>query len=99
MKTRKSRQEPAPQPETSDTSNQTSGIDSSQDLTAKPGIVRELREPQTRFEELLRDLARVAMSVTHHDIDDREPEAIHEIELMERNFRAVLTRYRAMSKL
>lgn len=49
-----------------------------------------LREPKGFFQVTVRRLAEAAMSVTHHDIDYAEPEAIHEIQAMERLFTLIL---------
>ena len=54
----------------------------------------KLKEPETKFRQLLRDLACAAMSVTHHDASDDEPGYRHEVEAMERRFRAILNHYR-----
>lgn len=58
-------------------------------------VARENAAAKTPFEELLYDLADAAMKVTHHDIDPSEPEAIHEIQAMERRFRPILRSYLA----
>lgn len=58
-----------------------------------PTNPERLPEPITLLDEAVRKLAEAAMSVTHHDIDSSEPEAIHEILAMERKFRPVLRRY------
>jgi hypothetical protein len=52
-----------------------------------------LKEPRTPFARLLRSLAADAMAVTHHDIDFSEPEAVHEIEQMEKRFGRTLRSY------
>lgn len=52
-----------------------------------------LKTPKGRFQEMVRRLAEEAMSVTHHDIDHAEPEAIHEIEAMELRFTNILRGY------
>lgn len=49
-----------------------------------------LRTPKGFFQETVRRLAEVSMSVTHHDISHNEPEAIHEIQVMERRFTNIL---------
>ena len=49
-----------------------------------------LREPNGDFQWTIRRLAEAAMSVTHHDIDSREIEAIHEINSMECKFTNIL---------
>lgn len=49
-----------------------------------------LREPKSPFQETIRRLADAAMTATHHDIDHRDTEAIHEIESMERKFTNIL---------
>lgn len=49
-----------------------------------------LREPKGFFQVTVRRLAEAAMSVTHHDIDYAEPEAISEIQAMERLFTSIL---------
>lgn len=43
-----------------------------------------------RFDELLVDLASAAMSVTHHDIDEKEAEYIYETDAMKRRFSVIL---------
>lgn len=49
-----------------------------------------LREPKGFFQTTIRQLAEKAMQITHHDIDHSEPEAIHEIQAMERAFTNIL---------
>ncbi|MBM7046084.1 hypothetical protein [Rhizobium lusitanum] len=49
-----------------------------------------LREPKGLFQETVRKLSEAAMSVTHHDIDYAEPEAVNEIQSMERMFTNIL---------
>lgn len=49
-----------------------------------------LREPKGFFQETVRRLAEAAMSVTHHDISNDEPEAISEIQSMEKKFTNIL---------
>ncbi len=49
-----------------------------------------LNEPSTVLEETMRALAEAAMSCTHHDIGDTEPEYIHEVNAMEHKFRPIL---------
>jgi hypothetical protein len=51
-----------------------------------------LPDPVTLLDKAVRELSDIAMSVTHHDIDPSEPEAIHEMLSMERRFRPVLRR-------
>ena len=51
------------------------------------------RTPRTDFAEMVRSLAEAAMSVTHHDIGNHEPEYWHEIEAMEERFSKILRRY------
>lgn len=55
--------------------------------------INKLREPRGLLEECLRELSVAAMSVTHHDIDHREPEAIHEMAYMEQKFRVIINRF------
>lgn len=50
----------------------------------------KLREPKGKFQELIRRLAEVAMSVTHHDAAHHEPGYIHEVQSMERQFTNIL---------
>ena len=52
-----------------------------------------LPEPVTLLDKAVRELSDIAMSVTHHDIDPSEPEAVHEMLSMERRFRPVLRRF------
>lgn len=54
-----------------------------------------LPEPITLLDEAVRQLSDIAISVTHHDIDPSEPEAIHEMLAMERRFRPVLQKFSA----
>ncbi len=62
------------------------------DHTQRAGATEEpLAEPKTPLDRACRALADIALSVTHHDIDPSEPEAIHEIRIMERKFKAYLT--------
>jgi hypothetical protein len=49
-----------------------------------------LKEPKTKMGVLVRRLAEVAMSVTHHDAADTEPGYIHEVQSIERKFTAIL---------
>ena len=53
----------------------------------------QLPEPITLLDKAVRELSDIAMSVTHHDIDPSEPEAIHEMLAMERRFRPVLRKF------
>ena len=52
-----------------------------------------LSDPVTLLDKAVRELSDIAMSVTHHDIDPSEPEAVHEMLSMERRFRPVLRRF------
>lgn len=49
-----------------------------------------LQTPKTKMGVLVRRLAEIAMSVTHHDASDTEPGYVHEVQLMEQKFTAVL---------
>lgn len=61
---------------------------------AEPGIDTEaLRETATDFQRLLRRLAEIAMSVTHHDANESDPGYVHEVVDMERRFRPVINAY------
>lgn len=50
----------------------------------------KLREPRGRFQETVRKLAEAAMTATHGDIAEHEPEYIHEVQQMERRFTNIL---------
>ncbi len=50
----------------------------------------KLRDPQNAFQQTMRELAEIAMSVTHHDASEDEPGYIHEVESMERRFSRLL---------
>lgn len=41
-------------------------------------------------EEIIRKLVRAAMRILHHDIDDSEIEAQHEIAILTRDFKRIL---------
>jgi len=56
----------------------------------------KLPDPETKFGELLRELASAAMSVNHHDIAADEPEYRHEVTMMEKRFRVILNHYRGV---
>lgn len=51
---------------------------------------QRLREPKGKFQEVIRQLAEIAMSVTHHDASDDEPGYILEVRVMERRFTNLL---------
>jgi hypothetical protein len=50
-----------------------------------------LPEPRSRYAELLRRLAEAAISVTNHDAGEHEPGYMHEVEVMEKKFRHILS--------
>lgn len=54
-----------------------------------------LSNPRTPFQELLRQLAEIAMSITHHDASETEEGYIHEVSRMELHFRKALSKYSA----
>jgi hypothetical protein len=56
---------------------------------------KALAEPRTPLQQLCRDLADAAMSVTHHDIGLHETEAVSEVQSMERKFRRLIRSYEA----
>lgn len=57
-----------------------------------------LPEPRTPLAALLRALAENAMSVTHHDASETDPEYRHEVQDMERRFRPLILVYMASRK-
>lgn len=49
-----------------------------------------LRTPRGWFQETIRTLADAAMTVTHHDIGETEPEYVSEMQQLERRFTNIL---------
>jgi hypothetical protein len=56
-------------------------------MSRPDGMGEALTEPTTKFGRLIRALAKDAMSAIHHDLDDSEPEYVHEVQELERLFR------------
>ncbi len=57
----------------------------------------KLRVPKGALQQLVRQLAEVAMSVTHHDASETEIGYIYEVQAMERRFTNILRGKTALS--